>query len=196
LGYAFEHIRGHGHESNAAGPTLFMFSNTLNDAIDPTDGGLLYLQAWWPDNDELLYRITYFRAARLANDWRFYFRAGFAEGDMKRDGRAVYLGATEELYSYSGRPIEAERMAWWNMAFRRILLKSWWGALNTEFFGGMGFAFNDDNERFRDVWEAGVSFSIPGVLFDGKLMFLYNDEKDFKIGFFLGSPVFGRYPLP
>jgi len=27
-------------------------------------------------------------------------------------------------------------------------------------------------------------------------MFLYNDERDFKIGFFIGSPVWGHYPLP
>jgi len=196
FGYAFERIHTLGQEFDASGPTLFMTSDTLNDPIDPTDGDLLYMQAWWPDFEEPLYRISYFRASRVANDWRFYFRAGFAEGDMNREGRAVYLGASEELYSYSGNPIEAERMAWWNIAFRRILTKSWWGALNTEFFGGMGFAFDDEWSRFRDVWEAGVSFSIPGVLFDGKLMFIYNDEKDFKIGFFLGSPIWGKYPLP
>ncbi len=196
FGYAFERIHTGGNEFDASGPTLFLTSDTLNDPIDPTDGALSFLQVWWPDFDEPLFRLSYFKASRVANDWRFYFRAGFAEGDMKREGRAVYLGAAEELYSYSGNPIEAERMAWWNVAFRRILMKSWWGALNTEFFGGMGFAFDDEWDRFRDVWEAGVSFSIPGVLLDGKLMFIYNDEKDFKIGFFLGSPIWGKYPLP
>ena len=196
FGYAFERIHTGGNEFDASGPTLFLTSDTLNDPIDPTDGALSFLQVWWPDFDEPLFRLSYFKASRVANDWRFYFRAGFAEGDMKREGRAVYLGAAEELYSYSGNPIEAERMAWWNVAFRRILMKSWWGALNTEFFGGMGFAFDDEWDRFRDVWEAGVSFSIPGVLFDGKLMFIYNDESDFKIGFFLGSPIWGKYPLP
>lgn len=196
FGYAFERIHTRGDEFDASGPTLFLASDTLNDLVDPTDGALLYLQAWWPEFDEMLFRLSYFRASRVANDWRFYFRAGYAEGDMKREGRAVYLGAAEELYSYSGNPIEAERMAWWNVAFRRILMKSWWGALNTEFFGGMGFAFDDEWDRFRDVWEAGVSFSIPGVLFDGKLMFIYNDESDLKIGFFLGSPIWGKYPLP
>lgn len=196
FGYAFERIHTGGDEFDASGPTLFLASDTLNDPVDPTDGALLYMQAWWPDFDEPLFRLSYFRASRVANDWRFYFRAGFAEGDMKREGRAVYLGASEELYSYSGNPIEAERMAWWNVAFRRILMKSWWGALNTEFFGGMGFAFDDEWDRFRDVWEAGISFSIPGVLFDGKLMFIYNDESDLKIGFFLGSPIWGKYPLP
>ena len=196
FGYAVERIHTGGNEFDASGPTLFLTSDTLNDPIDPTDGALSFLQVWWPDFDEPLFRLSYFKASRVANDWRFYFRAGFAEGDMKREGRAVYLGAAEELYSYSGNPIEAERMAWWNVAFRRILMKSWWGALNTEFFGGMGFAFDDEWDRFRDVWEAGVSFSIPGVLLDGKLMFIYNDEKDFKIGFFLGSPIWGKYPLP
>ncbi|MDI9369644.1 MAG: patatin-like phospholipase family protein [Synergistaceae bacterium] len=195
-GYAVERTHSRGEEFDSHGPTLFLTSDTLNDPVDPTEGALLHLQAWWANLDELLYRITYFRASRFADDWRFYFRAGFAEGNVNHEGHAVYLGAAEELYSYSGNPIEAERMAWWNVAFRRVMMKSWWGALNTEIFGGMGFAFDDDWNRFRDLWEAGVSFSIPGVLFDGKLMFIYNDEKDFKIGFFLGSPVWGKYPLP
>lgn len=198
LGYAFEQVHSGGEGYSSSGPTFFLTSNTLNDATDPTKGSLFHLQAWWPDMEEVLYRATYFQAARLSDNWRFYFRAGFAEGDetSANGNRAVYLGAAEELYSYSGNPIQGERMFWWNAAFRRILLKSWWGKLNTEIFGGMGFVYDDTGNRYRDVWEAGVSFSIPGFLLDGKLMFLYNDERDFKIGFFIGSPVWGHYPLP
>ena len=198
LGYAFERVHTGGIDFDASGPTFFLTSDTLNDSTDPTKGSLFHLQAWWPDMEEVLYRATYFQATKLSDNWRFYFRAGFAEGDETAAGgnRAVYLGAAEELYSYSGNPIQGERMFWWNAAFRRILMKSWWGALNTEVFGGMGFVYDDTGDRYRDVWEAGVSFSIPGFLFDGKLMFLYNDEKDFKVGFFIGSPVWGHYPLP
>jgi len=198
LGYAFERVHTGGIDYDASGPTLFLTSNTLNDPTDPTSGALFHLQAWWPDMEEVLYRATYFQAARLSDNWRFYFRAGFAEGDETAAGgnRAVFLGAAEELYSYSGNPIQGERMFWWNAAFRRILMKSWWGALNTEIFGGMGFVYDDTGNRYRDAWEAGISFSVPGFLFDGKLMFLYNDEKDFKVGFFIGSPVWGHYPLP
>jgi len=198
LGYAFEQVHSGGDEYFSSGPTFFLTSNTLNDPTDPTKGSLLNIQAWWPDREELLYRATYFRATKLSDNWRFYFRVGFAEGDetSANGNRAVYLGAAEELYSYSGNPIQGERMFWWNAAFRRILMKSWWGKLNTEIFGGMGFVFDDTGDRYRDVWEAGVSFSIPGFLFDGKLMFIYNDERDFKVGFFIGSPVWGHYPLP
>ena len=198
LGYAFERVHTGGTDYDASGPTLFLTSDTLNDPTDPTSGSLFHLQAWWPDMEEVLYRATYFQAARLSDNWRFYFRAGFAEGDETAAGgnRAVYLGAAEELYSYSGNPIQGERMFWWNAAFRRILMRSWWGALNTEIFGGMGFVYDDSGSRYRDVWEAGISFSVPGFLFDGKIMFLYNDEKDFKVGFFIGSPVWGHYPLP
>lgn len=195
-GYAAERVVTGGEEYDTSGPTLSLTSDTLNDPVDPTEGALLHLQAWWPNFDEPLFRITYFRASRFADEWRFYFRAGFAEGDVSREGHAVYLGAAEELYSYSGNPVEAERMAWWNAAFRKVVMKSWWGALNAEIFVGMGFAFDDEWERFRDLWEAGVSLSIPGVLLDGKLMFMYNDEKDFKVGFFLGSPAWGKFPLP
>lgn len=198
LGYGFERVHSGGRDFDASGPTLFLTSDTLNDPVDPTAGSLFHLQAWWPDMEEVIYRITYFHATRLSDNWRFYIRAGFAEGDETAapGNRAVYLGAAEELYSYSGNPIQGERMAWWNAAFRRSLMKSWWGSLNTEIFGGMGFVFDDGGDRYRDVWEAGISFSVPGFLFDGKLMFLYNDEKDFKVGFFIGSPVWGHYPLP
>ena len=197
LGYAYERIHSGGFDTDSSGPTFFLSSNTLNDPTDPTSGSLFQFQAWWPDQEEILYRATYFIASRLSDDWRFYVRAGFAEGDERGDGRrAVFLGAAEELYSYSGNPIQGERMFWWNAAFRRVLTKSWWGALNTEIFAGMGFVYNDAGERFRDVWEAGLSFSVPGFLFDGKLMMLYNDERDFKIGFFIGTPVWGHYPLP
>lgn len=198
LGYAFERVNAGGEDSDSSGATFLLTSDTLNDLTDPTSGKLFQLQAWWPDQEEILYRATYFHAARLSDNWRFYFRAGFAEGDDRGDGRrAVYLGAAEELYSYSGNPIQGERMAWWNVAFRRVLMKSWWGALNTEIFGGMGFVDDDKGDRIEgDVWETGVSFSVPSFLLGGKLMFLYNDERDFKVGFFIGSPVWGHYPLP
>lgn len=197
LGYAFERVHSGGFDTDSSGATFFLSANTLNDPTDPTEGSLFQLQGWWPDEEELLYRATYFAASRLSDSWRFYFRTGFAEGDERGDGRrAVFLGAAEELYSYSGNPIQGERMFWWNAAFRKVLTKSWWGALNTEVFGGMGFVYNDQGERFRDAWEAGVSFSVPGFLFDGKLMVLYNDERDLKVGFFIGSPVWGHYPLP
>ena len=87
-------------------------------------------------------------------------------------------------------------MAWFNIALRRVLMKSWWGSLNTELFGGMGFVYDDSGDRYRNLWETGISFSVPGLLLDGKLMFLYNDEEDFKVGFFIGSPLWGHYPLP
>ena len=195
-GFAFERIDGGGRDYEAFGPTFYLSSNTLNDPSDPADGALFLFRSWWPDGEELLFRLMYFQAARLSDSWRLFFRAGFAEGDEAREGRAVYLGAMEELYSYSGHPVRGERMAWFNIALRRVLMKSWWGSLNTELFGGMGFVYDDSGDRYRNLWETGISFSVPGLLLDGKLMFLYNDEEDFKVGFFIGSPLWGHYPLP
>ena len=47
---------------------------------------------------------------------------------------AAYLGAAEELYSVSSRPVEAERMVWANVAFRRILNRSVLGIVAVELF--------------------------------------------------------------
>ena len=196
LGFAAESVRELGEVTTAWGPYGFLTYSTMDSDTDPTHGIALQAKIWWPDYDEVLYRLSFFQAAQISDKWRFYLRAGFAEGDLKTPGHAVYLGAAQELYSYAGRPIEAEFMAWWNVAFRRVYIKSWWGSLMAELFGGMGYAWNDEGDRIRNLWETGISFSVPGKFLDARLMFLYNDENDFKIGFFIGTPMWGHFPLP
>lgn len=196
FGFAAESVRELGEVTTAWGPYGFLTYSTMDSDTDPTKGTAIQAKIWWPDYDEVLYRLSFFQAAELSDKWRFYLRAGFAEGDEKTPGHAAYLGAAQELYSYAGRPVEAEFMAWWNIAFRRVYLKSWWGSLMGEIFGGMGYAWNDEGDRIRNLWETGISLSIPGKFLDARLMFLYNDENDFKIGFFIGTPMWGHFPLP
>jgi NTE family protein len=195
-GLGFENVHSGGMDENALGPTFYVAYNTLDDLLDPTRGSSVKIALWWPDYDELLYRVNVFHAMSLSENWRLYLRGGYAEGDVTEASHAVYLGAAEELYSYANYPIEAERMAWFNLALRRIFLRSWWGNLSAEFFGGAGWAYDDRGERADSVWETGISLSAPGRFFDGRLMFLYNDRNDFKVGFFIGKPIWGHHPLP
>jgi NTE family protein len=194
VGLAYEYLDGRDNESSV-GPTLFAAYDTLDIPADPTKGEAWRLNAWWPDVNEILYRITYFKPIQVGDMWRTYLRLGYAEGDMSKEGHAAYLGAAEELYSIAKRPIEAERMAWVNIAFRRILRRSVWGIVATEVFGSYGYAMDKNYDKVATPWEAGLAFSIPNNIVNVKLAVMYGSE-EFKAGFFLGIPIWDHYPLP
>ena len=133
IGYAYEHIDGDSLSNNDAtdsgGLTFLAEYDTLDMPSDPTKGYAWKINAWWPDFDEIVYRVSYFKPLEVSSLWRTYFRVGFAEGDMNRRSHAVYLGAAEELYSVASNPIEAERMVWTNLAFRKILNRTAMGVV-------------------------------------------------------------------
>ena len=195
LGAAYEYIDGDGGYSDSFGPTFFASYDTLDIPADPTKGQAWRLNVWWPDTDELLYRLTYFKPLQVGDMWRTYLRIGYAEGDMDTRAHAVYLGAAEELYSVASKPIEAERMVWANIAFRRVLKRSVLGIVAAEIFGSYGYAMDKEYEKVAAPWEVGLAFSLPNNLVDVKLAAMYGSE-EFKMGFFLGIPVWDHYPLP
>ena len=199
LGLAYEHVEGtrggSGDRQNAAGPTFFAAYDTLDIPSDPTKGHAWRFNAWWPNLEEINYRLTYFKPLRVGDDWRTYFRLGYAEGDMDFRSHAVYLGAAEELYSVSSRPIEAERMVWANVAFRRVLNRSVLGIVAAELFGSYGYAMDREYRKIASPWEIGLAVNFPNNFIDAKLAAMYGSE-EFKVGFFLGVPIWDHYPLP
>ena len=120
---------------------------------------------------------------------------GFAEGDMNKRSHAVYLGAAEELYSVARNPIEAERMGWVNLAFRKILTRTAMGVIAGEIFGSWGYAMDKEWHKIDAPWEAGLAVNFPNNLVDLKLAVMYGSE-EFKAGFFMGVPVWDHFPLP
>ena len=195
LGVAYEHVEGRGGSNDAFGPTFFATYDTLDIPADPTSGQAWRLNAWWPNAEQVLYRLTYFKPIEVGPLWRTYLRFGYAEGDLSTTGHAAYLGAAEELYSVAARPIEAERMAWVNVAFRRILKRSMLGIVAAEVFGSYGYAMDKEYEKVAAPWEVGLAVSIPNNIVNVKLAAMYGSE-EFKIGFFLGVPIWDHYPLP
>jgi NTE family protein len=193
-GLAYEHING-GENSDSVGPTFFAAYDTLDIPADPTQGQAWRFNAWWPNLDQILYRITYFKPLQVGRMWRTYLRLGYAEGDLDTEGHAAYLGAAEELYSVASQPVEAERMAWVNIAFRRILKRSVWGIVAAEVFGSYGYAMDKAYEKVATPWEVGLAISIPNNIVNVKLAAMYGSE-EFKVGFFLGIPIWEHYPLP
>lgn len=199
LGVAYEHVAGDSisdeSDRNAVGPTFYATYDTLDIPGDPTSGHAWRLSAWWPDLDEINYRLTYFKPLQVSDSWRTYFRFGFAEGDLDRPGHAAYLGGAEELYSISSHPIEAERMAWANLSFRRILMKNVLGTVAGEIFASYGYAMDKHYHKLSAPWEVGVAVNVPNNLFDIKLAAMYGSE-EFSVGFFLGVPIWDHFPLP
>lgn len=199
IGYAYEHVDGDpvsrrdGTESG--GITFSAEYDTLDMPSDPTKGHAWKLNAWWPDFDELIYRVSYFKPLEVWDVWRTYFRIGFAEGDMNKRGHAVYLGAAEELYSVASSPIEAERMLWANLAVRRILNRTAVGVIAGEVFGSWGYAMDKGWHKIDAPWEVGVAVNFPNNIIDVKLALIYGSEQ-MKAGFFLGVPIWDHYPLP
>ncbi len=199
IGLAYEHVGGDSvsaaDDTDSVGPTFFASYDTLDIPGDPTSGYAWRVNAWWPDLDEINYRLTYFKPLEVSKSWRTYFRIGYAEGDMNRRGHAAYLGAAEELYTAAARPVEAERMAWANIAFRHIFTRSVLGIVAGELFASYGYAMDKGYSKISAPWELGVAVNFPNNLVDIKLAALYGSE-EFKLGFFIGVPIWDHYPLP
>lgn len=199
VGFAYEHIDGDAlsdrDDTDFAGPTFFAEYDTLDMPSDPTKGYAWRLSFWWPDFDQIIYRLSYFKPLEVSDVWRTYFRAGFAEGDMSKRGHAVYLGAAEELYSIASHPIEAERMFWANLAVRKILNRTAMGVIAGEVFASWGYAMDKDWHKVDAPWEVGLAVNFPNNFVDMKFAVMYGSE-ELKTGFFIGVPIWDHYPLP
>ena len=199
IGYAYEHIDGDSisnrDDTDAAGLTFSAEYDTLDMPSDPQKGYSWRINAWWPDFDEFVYRVSYFKPLEVSDVWRTYLRLGFAEGDMNRRSHAVYLGAAEELYSVASNPIEAERMFWANVAVRKILSRSAMGVVAGEIFTSWGYAMDKKWKKIDAPWEVGLAVNFPNNFADVKLAVIYGSE-EWKAGFFLGIPIWDHYPLP
>jgi NTE family protein len=194
LGLAYEYIDGDEY-ADFLGPAFFAAHDTLDIPADPTRGQAWRLNVWWPGAEEILYRFTYFKPVSIGEMWRIYLRFGYAEGDWDAEGHAAYLGSAEELYSIAARPVEAERMAWINVAFRRVLRKTVLGIVAADVFGSYGYAMDKRYEKIAAPWEVCLAFSVPNDFVNVKLAVMYGSE-ELKMGFFLGVPLWEHYPLP
>ena len=199
IGAAYEHTGGDPisdkDDTESFGPTLLAEYDSVDMPGDPTSGHSWRINAWWPDIDEWSYRFSYFKPLEVSSLWRTYLRLGFAEGDLNKRSHAVYLGAAEELYSVARDPIEAERMFWSNIAFRRIIKRTAMGVIAGELFASWGYAFDREWKKVDAPYEVGLAVNFPNNLVDMKLAVMYGSE-EFKAAFFIGVPIWDHYPLP
>ncbi len=186
---AVRHVQG-GDGFNYIAPFADVTLNMLDDPDDPVNGWLLNVRASWPDETEsMLMRATLMGRQKLSDQLVLELSGGYAEGE-KSDNRlfAAWLGAREELYTLADHPIESERFAWWRAKLRYPLMETMFGSIIAEFFGGQGFAWDDDGSTIRHPWEAGLALCMPRKLVEGRFYAAYTDREEWRFGMSIGVP--------
>ena len=123
------------------------------------------------------------------------FAGGLKTGDADSLAYAAMLGTREELYSLGQHPLVGDQAYWLHLGIERVFTRSWWGGVNVEIFGNYGQTMYDwKNADSR--WEVGAALSIPTNNFSSKLVFVYDDDGGFTIGYTIGVPRFWDGPLP
>ena len=105
------------------------------------------------------------------------------------------LGIHNELYSLGQHPLVGDQAYWLHLGIERVFNRSWWGGVNIEFFGNYGRVMGGMHDE-QSRWEAGVAFSVPTNNFNSKLIFVYDQEGGFTVGYSVGLPRFWDGPLP
>ncbi|MDO4988841.1 MAG: patatin-like phospholipase family protein, partial [Synergistes sp.] len=177
------------------GPYLYFSLNVLDDQLMPRKGVTLMSDIWYVTNHNIV-STTRFRAyLPLFKNGSLTFGGGLHTGDADNPTTAVSLGQHQELYSLGQHPLLADQAYWLHLGYEREIMRSWWGGVNVEIFGNYGETLNNWS-RDMHRWEAGLAFSLPTNTFRGKLLFVYDSEGGFTIGYTIGVPNFWAGPLP
>ena len=123
------------------------------------------------------------------------FSGGLKTGDADNLAYAAMLGTREELYSLGQHPLVGDQAYWFHLGIERVFTRSWWGGVNMELFGNYGQVMYDWNSA-DSRWEVGLALSVPTNNFSGKLVFVYDDDGGFTVGYTIGVPRFWDGPLP
>lgn len=182
---------------NGYGPYLSFTFDTLDDPILPTKGLAVSSEMWYPAGETLV-SSTKFRAYLPVfkdSGTRVIFGGGLKTGDADSLAYAAMLGTREELYSLGQHPLMGDQAYWLHLGLERAFMRSWWGGVNLEIFGNYGQTLRNWSKS-DSRWEVGAALSIPTNRIRGKLVFVYDDEGGFTVGYTLGIPRFWDGPLP
>jgi len=192
-GVAFDRI-DNGIDENHWGPMVkFAYTNKRDDKLDSyfEASGLL----WYPEGETLLGRVVFASSLPVSDKWRVVLSGGIKKGDSGNPAWAAYLGGYGELLSRMGHPVMANNAAWARIGVRSALMRGWWGRLEPELFGAIGYAMDDDWSRTQELWEIGIGLNIPNRLIDLSVFALYDDRDDWTFGFSVGKPPVSYEPV-
>lgn len=196
IGYAAQRVTSiEGGPLDGHGPYLSLNFNTLDDQILPTKGIAVNSEMWFPKGEKLVSSTQFRTYLPVFKGSRVIFGGGLKTGDAGSLAHAAMLGTQEELYSLSQHPLMGDQAYWLHLGLERAFMRTWWGGVNLEIFGNYGQALRDW-KRSASRWEVGAALSIPTNRLRGRLIFVYDDEGGFTVGYTLGIPRFWDGPLP
>lgn len=192
IGYALERASIGDTQS---GPYFNLSFNTLDDPVLPTKGVSIVSDIWAPIDDSAVSHTLFQAHLPIWKKWKVIFSGGLRTGDVSDPAFAALLGANEEIYSLAARPLVGDQAFWLHLGAAKLVMKSWWGGINIEFFGNYGEVLKDWHKT-DDWWETGVSLSIPTNNFAGKFTVVYDKNDEFTFGYSFGLPRWWNGPLP
>ncbi len=232
LGYAFGHTdyKAHGKFTGIEGSwqidekdkTLHGIAasvgiNSLDDPVVPTKGFALMSDLWFPHGESIFSRTEFIAKLPLKSNWLVSLSGGLHTAAYKVKSTDVLppyyaqLGSRNEMWTLAHDPLIGEQAYWAKFAASKVLMKSWWGGINTEFFVAGGRTSMGWNETMYTAWEAGVQLDIPTNFLPGSIILAYGqsrghdtiyrdyrggDKNEFVIGYSLGIPKWWKGPLP
>ncbi|MBN1332989.1 MAG: patatin-like phospholipase family protein, partial [Synergistales bacterium] len=171
-------------------PTLFLSYDSMDDMIDPTEGTSITAEFTYLDLEELIARMEFSNVHSFRNNgYRLMMKGGFSLGDEHKPYYRAYLGGREELLSLAEHPLSGENSAWWQILLRKVMIQNWWGTINADLFYTRGYLLDHSLDILDDPWEAGFALSVPGSVFNGKIIAVYGEEEDWSFGLTLGIPL-------
>ncbi|MDO5115507.1 MAG: patatin-like phospholipase family protein [Synergistaceae bacterium] len=196
IGYAGEKVTSYSDVKDTQhGPYLTVSFNTLDDPILPSKGIAATSDIWFPYDYNIVSHTRLISFIPIMKDYKVIFGGGLKTGDADSLAYAAMLGIHDELYSLGQSPLVGDQAYWLHLGIQKVFTRSWWGGVNVELFGNYGQTLlNWSNSESR--WEAGLAFSVPTNNSNAKLIFVYDEEGGFTVGYSIGIPRFWDGPLP
>lgn len=194
VGVGLQRTNGKTGSAFTAGPYLYFSKSNYDNAISPSRGFGLTSTVWWNSdgvwvsNSSITAYIPVSRQYIVAN-------LGLKTGLGSTEQYPARLGSEEEMITLSRAPYFGDQAAWAHIGLGHDFYRSWWGTLRGEFFAAYGIVMNEWRRKM-DAWEVGLALSVPGKLFNGRLIMAYGNEGEFNIGFSVGSPIKRDMTIP
>ena len=192
LGYAIQKVTA---DDTYTGPYFSLMYYGLDDPLMPTKGLAVATSVWAPLDEPVVSHTEFQSHLPIWKNWRVTLSGGLKTGDADNPPYAAILGNREELYSLAQNQLMGDQAYWLHLGVSRMLLKSWWGGVNTEIFGNYGQVMREWKNS-GSWWEAGLALTVPLNNFGGKFVVVYDQGGEFTFGYSIGIPHWWAGPLP
>lgn len=196
LGFGYAVSRAtFGDKETESGPYMNVTYNNLDDQVIPSSGFAASAEFWQPIGEDLVSTTQLIKFVPLKGKQKLIISGGMKTGNGDSLPYAAVLGGAGELYSLSKRPLVGDQAWWVHVGTANTFQKSWWGGISIEMFGNYGQVMRDWTNS-GSWWEVGLGFSLATSVLPGRLLVVYDQGKEFTLGYTIGIPDFWSGPLP